>query len=170
MLTTSGAFVDVATARARPLETAAANWVATATLVARHVPDALLVDVGSTTADVVPIRGGGVAARGRTDPERLLARELVYTGAVRTNVAAVVPHVPLWGGQCPVASEWFALSGDAHVLASGRRFPGRLARFDPCTRVDGSGWTARIRRRPHYSAREGKGVGVRSTSDRRSGI
>ena len=116
VLTTSGAFVDVATARARPLETAAANWVATATLVARHVPDALLVDVGSTTADVVPIRGGGVAARGRTDPERLLARELVYTGAVRTNVAAVVPHVPLWGGQCPVASEWFALSGDAHVL------------------------------------------------------
>ena len=116
VLTTSGAFVDVATARACPLEVAAANWIATATLVARHVPDALLVDVGSTTADVVPIRGGSVAARGRTDPERLLARELVYTGAVRTNVAAVVPHVPLWGGQCPVASEWFALSGDAHVL------------------------------------------------------
>jgi probable H4MPT-linked C1 transfer pathway protein len=57
-----------------------------------------------------------VVARGRTDPERLLSGELVYTGAVRTNVAAVVSSVPLGGGECPVASEYFAVSGDAHVL------------------------------------------------------
>jgi (4-(4-[2-(gamma-L-glutamylamino)ethyl]phenoxymethyl)furan-2-yl)methanamine synthase len=117
VLTTAGAFVDVPTARARPLEVAAANWVATASLVARRVPAAtLLVDVGSTTADVVPIQGGCVVARGRTDPERLLAGELVYTGALRTPVAAIVAHVPLRGGSCPVASEWFAVSGDVHVL------------------------------------------------------
>lgn len=116
VFTTGGEFVDLATARARPLDVAASNWMATALLVARHASEAILVDVGSTTADVVPIRAGRVVAEGRTDPERLLAGEMVYTGALRTNVAAILPRVPLWGGECPVAAEWFAVSGDAHVL------------------------------------------------------
>jgi (4-(4-[2-(gamma-L-glutamylamino)ethyl]phenoxymethyl)furan-2-yl)methanamine synthase len=125
VFTTAGTFVDVATARLRPLEVAASNWMATALLVARRASgssgqgrgaDAILVDVGSTTTDVVPIQAGQVAAHGRTDPERLLAGELVYTGATRTSVAAIVPHVPLWGGSCPVSSELFAISGDVHVL------------------------------------------------------
>ena len=116
VFTTDGDFVDAAEGRARPLAVAASNWMATARLVARRVADALLVDIGTTTTDVVPIRGGCVVAAGRTDPERLLAGELVYTGAVRTNVAAVTPRVPLRGGQCPVASELFAVSGDVHVL------------------------------------------------------
>ena len=116
VFTTAGEFVDPAAARARPLDVAASNWVATAMLVGRFLPDALLVDVGSTTTDVIPVTGGRVAALGRTDPERLLAGELVYTGALRTNVAAIVRRVPLPGGECPVASELFAQSGDAHVL------------------------------------------------------
>jgi hypothetical protein len=116
VFTTAGEFVDPATARARPLDAAASNWVATAMLVGRFLPDALLVDIGSTTTDVIPVTGGRVAALGRTDPERLLAGELVYTGALRTNVAAIVRRVPLRGGECPVASELFAVSGDAHVL------------------------------------------------------
>ncbi len=113
---TDGTFVDEAAARARPLTVAASNWMATAVLVARYVSDAVLVDVGSTTTDVVPIRAGRVIAVGRTDPERLMATELVYTGAVRTNVATIISRVPLWGGQCQVASEYFAVSGDVHVL------------------------------------------------------
>ena len=116
VFTTAAGFLDVVVARAHPLEVAASNWMATAALVARHAADGLLVDVGSTTADLIPIRDGRVAARGRTDPERLLAGELVYTGAVRTNVAAIVSRVPLWGGTCPVAAEYFAVSGDAHLL------------------------------------------------------
>jgi (4-(4-[2-(gamma-L-glutamylamino)ethyl]phenoxymethyl)furan-2-yl)methanamine synthase len=116
VFTTEGTFLSAAEAGRRPLEVAASNWMATALLVARHVPDALLVDIGSTTTDVVPIRAGRVLARGRTDPERLLAGELVYTGVVRTNVAAIVDRLPLWGGQCPVAAEYFAVSGDVHVL------------------------------------------------------
>jgi hypothetical protein len=116
VFTTAGEFVDVPTARARPLDAAASNWLATAVLVGRFVPEALLVDIGSTTTDVIPVTGGRVSALGRTDPERLLAGELVYTGALRTNVAAIVRRVPLRGGECPVASELFAVSGDVHVL------------------------------------------------------
>ena len=116
VFTTDAGFLDVAAARARPLDVAASNWMATATLAASHVKDGLLVDIGSTTTDVIPLRDGRVVARGRTDPERLVSGELVYTGAVRTNVAAVVSRVPLGDGDCPVAAEYFAVTGDAHVL------------------------------------------------------
>src|SRR4051794_8515390 len=72
VLTTDGGLVSVEAARARPLDVAAANWVATALAVAGAPPDALLIDIGSTTADIVPIAAGRVAASGRTDLERLL--------------------------------------------------------------------------------------------------
>ena len=115
VLTTAGALISVDAARARPWDVAAANWVATALAVAGEHPDALLIDVGSTTADVIPIAGGRIAASGRNDLERLLAA-FVYTGVVRTNLAAIAPRVPLRGGWCPVASELFAISADVHLV------------------------------------------------------
>jgi probable H4MPT-linked C1 transfer pathway protein len=116
VLTTAGELVSVEAARARPWDVAAANWVATALAVAEAHPDALLVDVGSTTADVIPIVDGRVAASARDDLGRLLAGELVYTGVLRTNLAAIAPRVPVRGGWCPVSSEYFAISADVHVV------------------------------------------------------
>jgi probable H4MPT-linked C1 transfer pathway protein len=116
VLTTDGELVDLARARNAPLRCAAANWVATALLLARSLPEAILVDCGGTTTDVIPIVAGELAAEGRTDVERLLAGELVYTGALRTNIAAVLSHVPVGGRPCPVSSELFAISADAHLL------------------------------------------------------
>ncbi|HEX3834358.1 MAG TPA: hydantoinase/oxoprolinase family protein [Solirubrobacteraceae bacterium] len=134
VMTTAGELVDLARARAAPLACAAANWIATALVVARSLPDVILLDCGGTTTDVIPIVGGGVAARGRTDVERLLAGELVYTGALRTNIAAVVSSVLVGGEPCPVSSELFAISADAHLLR------GRLtARQCTCTFPDDRG-------------------------------
>ena len=116
VMTTDGELIAFEEARAAPLRCAAANWMATALLIARSSPDAILVDCGGTTTDVIPIAGGSVLARGRTDVERLLCGELVYTGALRTNVAAIVSHVPIAGQRCPVSSELFAISADAHLL------------------------------------------------------
>ena len=116
VLTTDGDLVSVASARARPWDVAAANWVATALAVAQALPDALLLDVGSTTADIVPIADGCVAATGHNDLQRLLAGELVYTGVLRTNLAAIAPRVPVPGGWCPVSSEYFAISADVHLI------------------------------------------------------
>lgn len=115
-LTTAGELVDFAEARARPLDVAAANWVASALAVGARHRDALMLDVGSTTADVIPISGGRVAAAGRTDLDRLVAGELVYTGALRTNLAAIAARVPVRGEPCAVASELFAISGDVHLI------------------------------------------------------
>jgi (4-(4-[2-(gamma-L-glutamylamino)ethyl]phenoxymethyl)furan-2-yl)methanamine synthase len=113
--TVSGRFVSSAEARSHPLEAAASNWAATARLIARFVPSCMLIDIGTTSTDIIPIHQGEMVALGRTDPERLLSRELVYTGAVRTPAEAIARTVPLWGGDSLISAEGFALIGDAHL-------------------------------------------------------
>jgi probable H4MPT-linked C1 transfer pathway protein len=110
-----GRFRSIDAARTQPQLIAAANWMASAMLVARTHPDALFLDVGSTTTDIIPIVGGRPAALGRTDTERLRTGELVYTGALRTPVAAVVRWVPYGWRRCRVAAELFAVTADAHL-------------------------------------------------------
>lgn len=109
-----GSFRTIPEARVQPLSVAAANWMATATIAARECPDAVLIDVGSTTTDIVPLVAGRVAALGRTDMDRLREGELVYTGAIRTPVCAILDVVSLGGRPYRVASEVFAIAADAH--------------------------------------------------------
>ena len=113
--TVDGRFIAPDDARERPLSVAAANWAATARAVAVHHPDSLLVDIGTTTTDLVPIVGGEVVAVGHTDPERLMSAELLYTGALRTPAEAIASYVPLGDGLAGVSAEGFALAGDVHV-------------------------------------------------------
>jgi len=115
-LTTAGELVSATEARARPLDVGAANWVASALAVAGLHPDALMIYSADTTTDVIPISAGRPAAAGRSDLDRLLVGELVYTGALRTNLAAIAPRVPVRARWCPVASELFAISADVHVI------------------------------------------------------
>jgi probable H4MPT-linked C1 transfer pathway protein len=100
----------------RPLEVASANWHATAALVARRVGDALLVDVGSTTTDLIPIAAGAVCTVGYTDRDRLAAGELVYTGVSRTPLMALAQSVPFDGRHVPLAAELFATTADIYRL------------------------------------------------------
>ena len=113
--TVDGHFLTPADARERPLSVAAANWAATAHAVADHHPNALLVDIGTTTTDLVPIVDGKVVAVGKTDPARLMSGELVYTGALRTPAEAIASYVPLGDALAGVSAEGFALAGDVHV-------------------------------------------------------
>ena len=99
-----------------PLGVAAANWAATGWLVAQHLKNCVVVDVGSTSTSIIPIVNGQVAAFGKTDLDKLMCGELVYTGSLRTNVAAIVQSIPIREGVAGVASELFALSGDVHLV------------------------------------------------------
>jgi probable H4MPT-linked C1 transfer pathway protein len=110
-----GRFLSPGAARREPLAVAAANWSATANQVARTHPDALLVDIGTTSTDIIPIVGGRVVAKGLTDPDRLASGELVYTGALRTPAEAMAGHVPLGDAMAGVSAEGFAFAGDVHV-------------------------------------------------------
>lgn len=116
---TDGRFRPPETARREHLSVAAANWAATARLVGTRYPDAVLIDVGSTTTDCIPIAAGAVVATGWTDPDRLASGELVYTGAVRTPVEAIVDTVPYGARTAGVSAEGFALAGDVHVWRGG---------------------------------------------------
>ena len=115
-LNLDGSFELLSAAQTHPLDFAAANWVASASWLARQLPNCLLVDVGSTTTDIIPIVEGKLVAAGRTDLERLASGELVYTGLLRTNLAAIVHSVPVRERLCRVASEYFAISGDVHLI------------------------------------------------------
>ena len=113
--TVDGRFLDLREARKTPLLVAASNWAATAGLVATLASNAILIDVGTTTTDIIPIVAKRVAAIGHSDPERLLSGELLYLGAVRTPVEAIAHRVPLHDGLAGVSAESFALAGDIHV-------------------------------------------------------
>lgn len=97
-------------------DVASANWHASANLIGRSLPEALLIDAGTTTTDIVPITDGGVAAKGYTDAERLAEGELVYSGVVRTPVMAVARTAPFKGRMQGVAAERFATMADVWRL------------------------------------------------------
>lgn len=115
---TDGRLVTPQVAATLPQLAAASNWHALARYCGRYVPrgTALLIDIGSTTTDVVPLHDGQVTAIGTTDTTRLLAGELLYTGVERSPVCALVEHVPYRGQRCPVAQELFATALDAYLL------------------------------------------------------
>lgn len=97
-------------------DTASANWHASAALIARKRTNALFIDLGSTTTDIVPVADGEVAARGYTDGERLATGELVYTGLVRGFLMATASSAPFAGGWTSLVNENFASMADVHRI------------------------------------------------------
>lgn len=114
----NGMLVTPQVAATRPHQVAAANWHALARFAGRFVrkESALLVDVGSTTTDIVPLSKGEPMPAGSNDTERLLQGELVYCGVERTPVCSLVESVPYRGQKCPVAREVFATTRDVYIL------------------------------------------------------
>ena len=115
VFTVRGELVPIDNASFDAVSVASANWMATARLVAETLPDVLLIDMGSTTTDIIPIVGGQVVNWGRTDPERLSSGELVYTGVLRTPVEGLAHEVGIANLTYGVAAEGFATSGDVYV-------------------------------------------------------
>lgn len=105
-------FGSAAEAEAHWLDTASANYLATATLAARLVRSGLLIDMGSTTTDIIRFQDGRVMVQGTTDGERLRTGELVYTGLTRTPVAMVSQRGLFKGEWQGLAREAFATMAD----------------------------------------------------------
>jgi probable H4MPT-linked C1 transfer pathway protein len=117
-----------------PEQVAAANWIATSKIAAKINSNCIMVDTGSTTTDIIPIKEGSECAKGRSDLERLKTGELVYSGTLRTNVAAIVDKVPLNGEYVRVSSELFAITADVQMAL------GNITEEDySCDTPDGSG-------------------------------
>jgi (4-(4-[2-(gamma-L-glutamylamino)ethyl]phenoxymethyl)furan-2-yl)methanamine synthase len=97
---------------------ASANWLATARHAARVLGDreALLVDIGSTTTDLIALRAGRVLTVARSDVHRLASGELVYHGVVRTPLCALTKRIAWRGQSLNVMNEFFATAADVYRL------------------------------------------------------
>jgi probable H4MPT-linked C1 transfer pathway protein len=107
---TDGEFHDRAVS-----QLAAANWLASSDYLRKDFPDSVLLDIGSTTADIIPLNNFE-SLKGLTDLRRLQRGYLLYTGMLRGNIAALVRSVSLDSVETPVSSEYFATSADAHLV------------------------------------------------------
>lgn len=119
-----GTIASPADVRGEPLTAAAANWHAMARLAAAHASTdrTFVIDVGSTTTDIVPLAAGVPVPMAHDDIGRMATGELVYTGVERTPVATLVRSLPWPGmgpGRRPVASERYADSRDVWLLLGG---------------------------------------------------
>lgn len=90
------------------------NWLASARFLLESFSNAIFVDVGSTTTDIIPLVDGDVMA-GKTDFERLKRGELIYVGALRTNLSFLLPVVDI-DGEIPSSPEYFSSTGDALIV------------------------------------------------------
>jgi probable H4MPT-linked C1 transfer pathway protein len=133
----SHGLVPVTRAAQMWMRIASANWFASARYAAQRVDQALWIDIGSTTTDLVPIRDGRVLNGGTSDAERLQCGELVYTGVVRTPVCAVTDRAPFVGEWQTLTAELFANMGDVYRLLG--QLPAEAEPSDTC---DGRAKTA----------------------------
>jgi len=112
-------FVAPALARVLYLNTASANWLATALFAGRFSPidNTWLLDIGSTTTDLIALRDGRPLCKGRTDLDRLAAHELIYLGARRTPLCIFQQHRDFLGhAHGTLAAEFFATIDDVYLL------------------------------------------------------
>lgn len=110
-------FIAAEAVRAKDAATiASANWLACGLWTAANLHEALFVDIGSTTTDILPICQHRVKHRGYTDYERMRYDELVYTGIVRTPLMVLAERVPFQGERVGVMAEHFATTADIYRL------------------------------------------------------
>ncbi|MBQ0944792.1 H4MPT-linked C1 transfer pathway protein [Ideonella sp. 4Y16] len=109
-------WLDSAQAAAQWQRVASANWLATAQHAAAIIGHGVLLDIGSTTTDIIRLADGRPDTRSRSDRDRLASGELVYQGVVRTPLCALAAHVQLQGQRLGVMNEWFATTADVYRL------------------------------------------------------
>ena len=73
----------------KPFELNSMNWHATASFISNFFPNCILVDIGSTTSDIIPIKNKKIISKGVSDYQRLKSNELIYLGVLRTPIQAV---------------------------------------------------------------------------------
>ncbi len=114
-------------------ELAAANWSASAALLAREIGDCLFVDMGSTTTDLIAVKEG-LMPPAKTDFMRLADGDLVYMGLLRTRLDALLPAARIRGRNVPLSPEFFAIMADARLAL------GHIAEDGyTCDTADGAG-------------------------------
>jgi (4-(4-[2-(gamma-L-glutamylamino)ethyl]phenoxymethyl)furan-2-yl)methanamine synthase len=114
---TTGQLVAPQLALRSPMQVAAGNWHALAKFCGRYAPQGLgiMIDIGTTTTDIIPLLNGQVAAQGKNDVERLQYGELVYCGVERTPLCGLAGNLPYRDNWISCANEFFATTRDVYL-------------------------------------------------------
>jgi probable H4MPT-linked C1 transfer pathway protein len=115
-ISTSNKFINFTEAQNNYSSISASNWVSTALFLGRFDPNCILIDAGSTTVDLIPVLNSLPVSCGKTDIERLMNHELIYTGGLRATIPSITHHVPYLGKSIRVSFEKFALIADVHRI------------------------------------------------------
>jgi probable H4MPT-linked C1 transfer pathway protein len=115
-----GSWCGPESAKENPLAVAASNWHALAVFASRFLSsgNGFLIDIGSTTTDIIPVSNRRPRAAGDepvTDIKRLAASQLVYTGVWRSSLSSLLSEVEIDGNFVPLANELFATMADAYL-------------------------------------------------------
>ncbi len=113
---TSGEWTTASQAARRSWMAASSNWHALAQYCVRFTKNnpGILVDIGSTTTDIIPIKRK-VATKAKSDRQRMEAQQLIYSGVERTPICALLREVTLGDRTCPIMAEFFATTLDAYL-------------------------------------------------------
>ena len=148
---TSGRLLNARQASRDIQGVAAANWHALASAVGQWiVSDAILIDIGSTTTDVISIADGRIITASRTDHQRLADRSLLYLGCRRTPICSLVDEINWRGKKVPLMREVFATIDDARLIAG----------FQPAVANDCETADGRPRDLPSASRRLARMIGL----------
>jgi len=112
----NGNFLTSEEAKKNYLDVSASNWTATAKFVSEFIKDScILVDMGSTTTDIIPIKNGNILAE-KTDLDRMMSNQLVYVGTLRTPVTFLTNKIIFRGKLTNLSSEYFAITADISLI------------------------------------------------------
>ncbi len=95
----------------------ATNWLASLYYMKKKFAEGILVDIGSTTTDILPF--GKEPIIFKSDLERLKSSELLYTGYLRTPVNTIVSELPLGDHMVSPSAEYFAITADVYKILWG---------------------------------------------------
>ncbi len=115
-ITIENKYVNYKNAIENPIVLAGANWASTSLFLGRFIPNCILIDSGSTTTDIIPIYTSKPVNIGKTDTERIINHELIYTGGLRTTIPSITHYVPYKNQNVRISFEKFALISDVNRI------------------------------------------------------
>ena len=116
LINVNAEFISVKEALSDYLSVSASNWIATSLVFGERERLGILLDMGTTTLDLIPIKDGQPVTIGKNDVDRLINYELFYSGVLRPPIASIVKNVPFRDTLCPISFERFALMADVYLI------------------------------------------------------
>ena len=95
---------------------ASMNWLATGKFLETKIKDALIIDFGSTTTDLIIIKNNKVQNKFYTDFDRMNNNELIYSGLTRTPTSFLTNSIDIKNKKYYLSAEFFSNTADLYRI------------------------------------------------------